>query len=261
MHLLLTTAANDRDLVPLFGDRATLAPIKYGDVNGFGLWLNGTPITISGERKRTMDLVRCIQTGRHLQQVQDALQHHDQTFLVWERDPRVRPGTDGTIEVSRRGKDGTYRWCALDDFGNRKPITYYTLDSYLNQLDRYYGVQIKESHSAYDTVQRMLNLFAMYQTPPEEHKLMHKFYAPLAAGMERPGVVARVAKELPHVGWKWAHELQQRWPTVEALHHAIVSDGGSALLALDGMGMKKVHDIRLAWMVGVDRRKGGADYA
>jgi hypothetical protein len=73
--LLVTTAPNDdplyKALLPM-GDVARM-PIPHGDVFWSGPWA-GAGVSWCGDRKKTGDLLGCIESGHHIQQVEDALQ-------------------------------------------------------------------------------------------------------------------------------------------------------------------------------------------
>ena len=86
--IYLTTAANDRDLVRLFGDLAMDVPIQYGDFIFHGK-VGGEVVRVCGERKKFSDLVACINDGRHVQQVQSAHEAGFQYYFLDAANPTL----------------------------------------------------------------------------------------------------------------------------------------------------------------------------
>ena len=226
--ILLTEAPNDASLLPMFGGLATLAPIPHGDFAFFGTWEEGKGIRVCIERKRTRDLLTCIQsTGRHLKQVQDA---HDDGFefiaLIWEEDPPVRRSMDGLLEI-RWGQG----WTSLDP-----QMEYSRLSSYLYQISLYLGVLVLRSHNSRETVQHVIDLYHLFQKEPEKHSSLHGFYSPPIPQklLVKPSLVRRVAKELPGIGWQKSETVAQHFHSVRAMVNATEAEWRG----LDGIGVK-----------------------
>ena len=66
--IFVTSHDNDKDLARQLSE-AAVVPIPYGDVVFHGV----DEALVCGERKKASDLVRCINDGRHVKQVRDAL--------------------------------------------------------------------------------------------------------------------------------------------------------------------------------------------
>jgi len=165
-------------------------PIPFGDFIFKGFWTNGEPISISGERKHLPDLLKCINDNRHLEQIRRARESgFTNIFLVVE--DQFREASDGDVELYRKR-----RW-------QRQGFDYARLESYLIQLEYYAGVRVFFTRDARDTAHKVINIYRMFQQPPEEHSSLlgfHEVAVPVSLG-GRPSLMRRVFKELHGVGW------------------------------------------------------------
>jgi len=189
--IYVTEAPNDQDLLPLLGGIALPAPIPHGDFCFFGVWEELRAIRVCGERKKISDLVQCITiTGRHLKQVQDAREAgFEFIFLVTEG--LYRPGENGELEVREGNKWVPYY----------PAIEYYRVDSYLNELQWYMGVVVKRSSSPRETARLVLDMYRLFQEPPEQHDSLKRFYS-IPAPMryrdwkKKPSLLRRVSQKM-----------------------------------------------------------------
>jgi len=173
------------------------------------VWEELRAIRVCGERKKISDLVQCITiTGRHLKQVQDAREAgFEFIFLVTEG--LYRPGENGELEV-REGN----RWVPY-----YPAIEYYRVDSYLNELQWYMGVVVKRSSSPRETARLVLDMYRLFQEPPEQHDSLKRFYS-IPAPMryrdwkKKPSLLRRVAKEFKLVGWERSEAIDQSFSSV-----------------------------------------------
>lgn len=240
--IFLTTAANDRGLLPLFGGLATLASIPHGDFAWFGVWGTGEAtesIKVCGDRKKLGDLISCIDSGRHIKQVQQA---REAGFLfqflvvegVWRR------GETGLVEVPR----GNGKW-----YPYQPEITWRRVRAYLDEMDWYCGVRVRESRSARGTVELVVGLYHLFQKIAEDHQSLKAIYsapAPTMSFLTPPSLTRRIAKELPGVGWTKAKVVEEAFSSP----HAMVNAGVEEWMAVDGIG--KVLSRRI-----VDALNGG----
>jgi len=189
--IYLTTAHNDRDLFKHFQGMAINCPIPFGDFIFKGVWEEWSPISVCGERKHLPDLLKCIQDNRHLEQIRGAREAgFKQVFLVVEDE--FRETTDGDVELRKRGK-----WL-------RQGFSHSRLESYLSQLEYYAGIRVHITRDARETAHRVINLYRMFQKPPEEHSSLEGFHQPPnpVSLNGRPGLMRRVFKELHGIGWE-----------------------------------------------------------
>lgn len=163
---------------------------------------------VAGERKHIPDLLQCINDNRHLEQIRGARQAgFTNIFLVVE--DQFRETADGDVELRRR------RW-------ERQGFDYGRLESYLHQLEYYAGVRVFITRNARETASKVINLYRMFQKPPEEHASLVGFYeppVPVSLG-ERPSLKRRSFNQLHSIGWELsgrAEEHFKQWSLIEAL--------------------------------------------
>ena len=218
--IYLTTAANDRDLVRLFGDLAMAVPIQYGDFIFHGK-VGGDVVRVCGERKKFSDLVACINDGRHVQQVQSAHEAGFQYyFLVLEA-------------IWRETKDGEDTEFMQGNRWVRAGMSYQRVDAYLNELTYLMGVTIKNSKSSRETVRIVRGMHDFFEDT-EAHSSLKKFYtAPMSPVLlTRPSLVRRMAKELTGIGWERSFTIEQQWSTVREMVNAPADEW----VKLEGIG-------------------------
>ena len=198
MTVLITTAKNDRDLIPVFGDRAIPCPIPFGDFIFEGVWTEGKKVKVCGDRKKFPDLVQCIGDNRHLEQVRAAREAgFDFVYVVLEAEWR---DTDGIAQYKRG------RW-------NDARIASSRVDAYLCQLRYYAGVQVFSTKNKQETVRLVLALEEMFQEPPESHSSLlgfHELPEPVVGLGQRPSILRRLVKELPGIGWELSARVETK---------------------------------------------------
>jgi len=200
VSILIAHAPNDpfnQDLIPWIGDLAIPTSLPFGDLNFWGVWTDWVTTRICVERKKLLDIVDCVlNSGRHMKQVQDA---HEAGFefiyIIVEGIYRPSPAT-GLIEV-RKGKS----WVPMSHLSPRSrpgtipDLEYSRLDSYLNQLDLYLSVRSKHSANASETARMVIDLYTLFQKPPEDHTSLRQFYTPpdaYASFLSRPSLIRKV---------------------------------------------------------------------
>lgn len=230
--IYLTEAPNDRDLLPHFKGLAHLAPIPHGDFNFFGVWEDGKPITISGDRKKIGDLVNTMESGRGLRQVQDAREAGFE-FLFWIIEGMTKPDRETGLLLVWKGGSWKEFYPAIE---------YARVDTFLDQLVWYGGVHVKRSASAQETAQQVVDVYRLFQKPPAEHSSLHHIYSlppPQAGLLARPSLVKRVAKEFAGIGWGRSQVFHKRFKSVKDMVNASVED----FMDLDGIGQKTAESI------------------
>lgn len=240
--IMLASSPQDpfnRDLLPLIGALATESPLPYGDINWFGVWEEWRPVRCLVERKKLLDIVQCVlDTGRHMQQVQDARTAGFEFIWIFV-EGIFRPGPEsGLIEV-RRGRD----WVPMSQIATRKgsipDLEYQRLDNYLNQLDLYLNVRHKMPSSARETAKMAVDLFYLFQKPPEEHTSLRQFYTPpdsYATFLSRPSLMRKIISQFEGVGWVKALAFEAEFPTTADMFQAIVDADIGALMKVAGVG-------------------------
>ena len=128
-------------LVDALGDMAQPIPLPYGDALYVGLWENNRGVRVLIERKRTLDFIQCVLSGRHLKQAQDAANAgYDFQWLIVEGHYSADAG--GMVVLPRQGQ-----WVRLNEIptptGHLPDLEFRRLDDYLNQIDLYLGIRHK----------------------------------------------------------------------------------------------------------------------
>lgn len=239
-YLYVTTAANDVDLANHLGEAALRIPFPWGDVIFFGVWTLNAPTKALIERKKLHDLVACITSGRHVQQLQDCrAAGFDHVILIVEAEYRPNPYT-GMLQERKKRRDGSFGW---DDYSiptpqgydSPRPVAYSRVVNYLAQLQLYNGVTVLHSLTMTETATQILELWKLFQVPPEEHSTFKSFFNRPATHVPllgRPSFARRAFKELNHIDWKRSEVLEEHFPSVAALMKAERKD----LEAVEGVG-------------------------
>ena len=216
--ILLTTAANDKDLVRMFEEihpgLSLPFNIQFGDfmwnsANGWDTTSNPAwefPIKFAGDRKKVPDLLACVDDGRHLQQIRNAYEGGiDRQCLIVEG--LIKEDIDGKVK-QRKG-------------AHPVETTYKQLMAYLNQIQALMGVQVYYTRSLRETISRIYHLYLMYQEPPEDHTSLKKFYVPpMPSVTMKPSLMRRVAKELTYVSWDRSDVVEKEFNTIEEMASA-----------------------------------------
>ncbi len=239
---------NDQDMINALGGMAIPMPTLFTDCLFSGAGGDGEGILIAVERKKIQDMANSINNGRFLSQLQVCKEMGCEIMvLIVEGRCQANP-LDGVLEVP--GWNTALRrrsWHAA------MPATMYSrFDQYLTELDYLAGVIVKRTHDVRETADVIKAIYVNFQKTPEDHGSLHKmFSAPnpeSAVELARPGLVRRMAKELPSVGWEWSKVVSDRFPTVKAMCEAGVDEWASLEITHDGgksrrLGMKVAERI------------------
>lgn len=249
----LDSHPNENDLGKALASFVRRVSLDFGDIMFGGVGDTGDPICISLERKRVRDLVNSIIDGRLLYQCQKAIsQGADKIIVIAEGE--IKPDSDGKLmtkhgfraakssakfasshasylPIARPSRNFGSSWYTIEP-----SITYNHWDSYLSQLWRSCGVEVKRSLNVYETAAIIKSQWLLYQKPMSEHHSLKSIYQqpnPNGASLLRtPSLVRRVSKELPNVGWERSLAVEQRFKTVAEMTAASVDDWRE----IDGIG-------------------------
>ena len=208
--ILIDDRIGSKELAPLFPADipSTVLRLDAADIAFPGNGPYG-PVMVGIERKRISDLIQSMQgcrlSGR---QIPEMLKHYQYMYLFVEG--IYREGPDGQVQV-RRGE-----WWA----DSRPSCNYEGLEGYLTSLENLARVRVRKLASPKQTVSTACQLWAWYQKEWTDHNSLNQFnpspegdFLLLTPGQE-PSLVARVAKELPGIGWKRAGKVGEKWRTV-----------------------------------------------
>jgi len=246
--IYVTNEPNDKDLAKQLGKLCEPYELKCGDVNFLANWTDDEQVWVWGERKKLGDLVTCAtDSGRLLRQVQEAHQAGFKfLFLIIEAIYRRDP-TSGLLQT-RNGKDWQdYHINPKDK--KSKTIPYSRISGYLNQLRYYLGVHIYHTASVRETALTIMDIYGMFQTPPEDHNSLKQFATtpePVASFLQKPSLIRRMVKELPGIGWDRSKDIEAELGSAKRLCEVLSGGDREALLGIEGIGKKTVDNIQVA---------------
>jgi len=162
-----------------------------------------SPILVGIERKTLRDLVTSMETGRLSgHQLPGLLASYGVVYLI--------------VEGIGRDHEGRYQHFAgrvWTDLG----IPAKGLTNYLNTLMVVAGVYVLRSTNEITTANMILHLYDWWQKDWEDHRGHLAFCDPTPRRLGlfvKPGLLRRVAKELPGVGWERSAEVEKRFGSV-----------------------------------------------
>lgn len=220
------------DLRPLFtlaGIDTCHEPLLAGDLSFAGNGPAG-PVMVGIERKRLPDLVASIHSGRlAAMQIPEMAEMYAVTYLVIEGRWRTNPDT-GILE---EWQENRRFWRSVTTGSHRHHMLTSELDAFLWSVETIGGCRLRWSSCPESTVRQVATLYRQWNKPWDHHKSF-KVFADLqtGAGLERPSLARRVAKELPLIGWERSRSVEEHFGTVEAM---VVADKAD-WLAIDGIG-------------------------
>ena len=228
---------NDQDLIKTLGSIAVPIPIRFGDVVFWGVDDDGEPIRVCVERKKIPDMASCILSGRYLNQAQSA-KDAGSDVLVLALEGRYRPApADGLLEIPGYNRE--------QNRAGWKPvvpaIAFSRFDQYLTELEYLAGVIVKHTETVWETASVVKALWVFHQKPPSGHQSLKAIYKPplTTTLLIKPGVVRRIAAELPGVGWQRSKVVAEHFLTVKAMVDADVEEW----MGLEGIGKKTAERV------------------
>ena len=223
------------EIAPYVNTQHKLATLKYGDMAFLGYGAKKDVVAVGVERKTIHDLVSSMVSGRLSgHQLIGMLESYDYSYLLVEGLWRPHK-TDGILEVWSKGgfkalAHGSRRYMAKEIW------------NYLNTITLTCGVTIIQTSLPHHTGKWLDATYHWWQKPWGKHRSQHQAHIvdpPAKAYLRRPGIVCRVAKEIPGVGWEKAEALAKHYPTVLDL---ILTDE-EELRVVAGIGKKLAGSI------------------
>lgn len=228
MTIFCSNLPNDQDLIAELGEAARPMTL-FTDACFSGVDENGGSILVAVERKRIHDLAVCMNNNRLMHQIEIARDHGADVYvLVVEGLYRSGSGESEGLLMAPVGWFSTMT--AVRPF-----VKYDRFIQYLAKLTYLVGVIVLHTENVTDTARAIKAVYSEFQTPPSEHKSFHKFYTPPGlVPLSEPGLVRRVAKELPGVGWNRSQAVAERFSSVAEMCAATIGDWK----AIPGIGAK-----------------------
>jgi len=232
---------NDQDMIHALNTDAIPLPGLFTDAC-FG---GAESKLIAVERKKVGDMADAILSGRFLYQAQVCKeQGSDVLALIVEGDRRSNP-EDGMLEVPVwRINPRTMRRAEFWE-QVRPVISYSRFEQYLIELDYLAGIIVKRSRDVKETAAIIRALRDQFQTPPDGHKSLHQIFSSvprIGVDLVRPGLVRRVAKELPGIGYERSRTVAEHFKSVREMCNADAEEWSS----LEGIGQKTAEKVILA---------------
>lgn len=196
---------------------------------------NGQLIGI--EVKKIEDAVGSLLSGRLADhQIPGMLSMYNVSYLIVEGYYRCDP-VSGLIQG---WKGNSWR----DIHSRRQSLTWESLDNWLTSIETLANIRVRRTVSEKETVRTIQSLYNWWGHG--DHRSLKVFNtASEAAGMERPNLLRRVAKELPGIGWErsiavanyfgtiWnmANASEGEWTSIEGIGDGIA---GNVYRAING---------------------------
>jgi len=226
-------------MIRALGGMAIPLPL-FTDCCFSGVGENDAPLLIAVERKKITDLVSCITDGRFINQMQICGEMGcDVMVLIVEGDSHVSL-EDGLLEVPiwRRNSAGKLvkTWVPV-----RPTMTFSRFDQFLTEVDYLAGVIVKRSWDVRETASIIKALWDNFQTPPGKHNSLNRMFTapPTSVELVRPGLIRRMAKELPGIGWKRSRVVAAHFRSVRDMCNAKTPEWTK----LDGISRKVATEV------------------
>ena len=192
------------------GLRVELAMLPFGDISFTGNGPEDCPVMVGIEYKKVPDLIKCIGDGRFAgHQLPGLLNLYNYSYLIVEGQYRAGPG--GILQQLVHG-----RWMDAG-FGQRK-YSYREVESYLTTMELKGGLYIRRTLDQQDTAWSIRALYDWWTKKDWGDHRAHLAFDIVTevrtAMLVKPGVVRRIAKELPGVGWEKSQAIAAEFKTV-----------------------------------------------
>lgn len=236
--------AGSRELAPLLERLELDVEVKrlpFADM-AFEGWGPKGRCRVGIERKTVRDMLNSLESGRFPDhQLTGMLEDYDFSFLVVEGNYRRDPVT-GLLQTPVHGGWWTVK------AGPQRTYPYTRLEHGLLTLELHTPLKVRRVGGIRETASFVWSLAHYYQKQWREHSTLKVFYdnAPPETYVWRVGLVRRVAKEFPLIGWERSAVVAARFKSVRDMVNASaaewmeipgVGDGiaGKVCAAIDGI--------------------------
>lgn len=200
--------------------------MAYGDIAFQGRGEDGCPVQVGVEYKKLPDLLQCISDGRFVgHQLPGMLECYNEVWLllegIWSEDRQ-----SGVLTVPR----GSGKWVQM----RHTRLTANGLHGFLFTLQNKLGIKLMQVSSRGAAVDWLYHLHRWWTHKEWEDHRAHQGFdnSRTLSAVAQPGLVRRVAKELPGIGWERSAAVARRFPTV--LEMAVADP--AAWQEVDGIG-------------------------
>jgi ERCC4-type nuclease len=186
--------------------------LEYGDI----AFESVTGALIGIEVKKIGDALNSMLSGRLADhQLPGMLGLYDHNYLIVEGYYRADPESGLVQGWQGRG------WKDLQS--GRQRLTWSALDGWLTSMETLGGLHIRRTVTEAETVITIQSLYTWWQR--DDHKSLKVFNtAADAAAVERPGLLRRLAAQLPLIGWERSAEVARYFGTAASMISASPAD-------------------------------------
>jgi ERCC4-type nuclease len=195
--ITLDKRSGSMELLPYFPKgSAQLGNLQFGDACFMGNGPSG-PVLVGFERKSIRDLINSVDSGR-LQghQIPGLLSSYNYSYIIIEG--LWQPGAKGLLEVW--GRNG---WRPLQN--GKRQYSGSLVDNLMNTLTLLAGITVRQTSNQRHTSLLIQHLYGWWQKDWDSHRGHLGFSCtphPVTIDLRKPGLVQRVAKEFPGIGWE-----------------------------------------------------------
>lgn len=248
--IVVDDRAGSRELIAyLHGLPSVLGRLEYGDISFLGWGPEGRPVPVGIEYKTLGDVLKCVTDGRFAgHQLPGLISSYEDVWLLVEGKWRPDMNT-GILQTL-----GHHRY--QDAHVGDRRFTYRELDSWLMTMAIKGGIRVRTAQDTIEAAQFIRDLYMWWTQDGgwNRHKSHLAFDNSDAgdwragrnalglqdrANLVKPGLVRRMAKELPGVGWDKSKAVASRFKTVREMAAATRSQWRE----IDGIGKKLAEEI------------------
>jgi ERCC4-type nuclease len=228
--ILIDDRIGSSHLHPLI-EGSQIERLEYGDV---AFEAHGKLVGI--EVKRITDAVSSLLSGRLVDhQVPGMLSMYDHNYLIIEGYYRC----DAESGLVQGWQGSSWR----DIHSGRQSLSWQSLDNWLTSVEILGGIHVRRTITLTETVRTIKSLYSWWQR--DDHRSLKVFNtAADAAAIDRPGLLRRMAAQLPQIGWERSIEVARKFKTVERMANADEGDWTSIEGIGKGIASKVVKAIR-----------------
>jgi len=220
------------ELAPLLSS-SIVCHLDYGDFAWSGKGPEGE-VTIGVERKRLMDLLQSMTSGRLSgHQIIGMLDTYDWTYLLVEGLWRPDRHTGVLMRANGKGK-----WEAAH-LGSRRFMAR-DIYNFFNTLTVMTGIIVVTTGNIWESAKWLESCSGWWNKGWAKHKSHTQWQKPPQfAQLTKPNLVTRMAAQLEGIGWDKARKIGERFDSVDELIQGVESE----FTEVEGIGPKLAESI------------------
>ena len=232
--ILVDDQSGSKDLFPYIKNLTTNVALTridppFGDIAWYGNGPNDSTLRVGVEYKQMDDLLTCMIDGRFSgHQAIGMINHYDRRYLLVEMGRFRFDRTNGVLQKIKRDT-----W--VDVFRNGTGFTYRDLEHWFTTIEEQAQYRVIRTASEFESARWVFSKYTWYTAKTwDEHNALKQFHVPPppVATFTKPGLVRRIAKELPGVGWDKSIAVEARFASVREMACANEKDW----MGIEGIG-------------------------